>query len=615
MRVSVIVVSWNSGDLILPCLRSAFASAGNGIEVEVIVSDNGSTDGTPEAVEAAFPRAVVVRNGRNLGFAAGVNRGAARAGGDALLLLNSDTELNPAALRALADALEKEPRADAAAPRLVHPDGTVQRSVHPLPTLAGITSKFTLLRLLRPARGAPRVPPPPPGTPPVPVEYVIGAVVLLRRSSFPGSAVLDEDYFFYYEDADLCRRIRDAGRLLLFCPDATVLHHGGASSEKDYYRVTRTYFRSILTYVRKHHLGEAPPAWWVAFKMSFLLNLVYDGFRQLMGIVLRPGGGARRRWNRLRAVVDLIRFDARHALEALGRPSPPRRPPLAPCPLCGAGSWVRVLASRDVNLGAVPGVFHLRKCRRCGLLALNPPPGPDVLRAAYPRDYRPHKGGATGGDHPLPGFWSLVGPGPSMRILDVGCGGGRYFDRLRGRGCEVWGIEPDPEAAERVRRMGFGVHTGVVEDAPFPPPWFDVVSLVHVVEHLSDPVRTLTRAAGFLREGGRLLLVTPNADSLAFRCLRGAWYPLDSPRHLHLFNPRTLSAACRSAGLEVEKWRAHPHFKDALRSVLQAGYAAAGSRAGRLAVRILVRTFGLFLRDGEELRLVAVRRTGARRGP
>jgi SAM-dependent methyltransferase len=163
--------------------------------------------------------------------------------------------------------------------------------------------------------------------------------------------------------------------------------------------------------------------------------------------------------------------------------------------------------------------------------------------------------------------------------------------------------------------MGFRIHTGTVEDAPYPPPEFDLVSLVHVIEHLPDPVRTLARAAGFLRPGGRMFLLTPNADSLTFRFLRGAWYPLESPRHLHLFDARTLARACRRAGLEPVLWNVRPHAKEVFRSAVNCGRPAltaiARSKPGRSVIRTMTRVLNLLFRDGEELRMVAVKRAGS----
>ncbi len=208
----------------------------------------------------------------------------------------------------------------------------------------------------------------------------------------------------------------------------------------------------------------------------------------------------------------------------------------------------------------------------------------------------------------------MVGLRPGLRILDVGCGGGRHMVRLRRHGCEVWGIEPDREAARRAGLLGFRVHAGTIEDAPFPLSWFDVVSFIHVVEHLADPVRALSRAAEFLKEGGRMLILTPNGGSLTFRWLRGAWYPLDLPRHLHVFDAGALSEACRRAGLSVRRWSVRPHAGKVRRSLANGGgpvlAALARSAPGWLATRIAARVLNMIFRDGEVLSMVAVKTPG-----
>jgi hypothetical protein len=611
MRVSIVILSWNGREMVLGCVRSALASASPGIEAEVIVSDNGSRDGTPEAVEREYPGVTVVRNGKNLGFSAGMNRGAEKATGEYLLLLNSDAELTAGALKTLVDALERDPGASLAAPRLVHADGTVQRSAHPLPDLAGFMRKFTILRVLRRWSGERRrvAPQPPPGSGPVPVEYVIGAVILIRRSHFPGGRILDEDFFFYYEDTDLCRRIRDAGRRCLFCPDAEVRHLGKASSDKDYYRIKRVYFRSALTYVRKHHGREGSEGFWVAFKVLFFLNLVYDILKQAAALVTRAG--ADRRWalQHLRALVDFALEDLRPSLVPRVGPGLGTLQRL-PCVLCGGRRWRMLLEVEDVNTRSVPGTFDLGRCLECGLHSLNPPPSPEVLARAYAADYEPHTKRGSSGDgveSPLPSFWNAVQLRPGMRVLDVGCGGGRYLDRLRKRGCEVWGIEPDPEAAASVRGMGFPIHVGTLDDAPYPPPLFDLVSLVHVIEHVPDPVRTLGSLPRFVESDGEILLITPNIGASTFLLFGKRWFPLETPRHLHLFTPRTLTDACRRAGLRVVRWRVHAnshYVRHSFDNCPPPVRALGRSRAGRTVVRWYLRWANLFFRDGEEVRMV-----------
>jgi 2-polyprenyl-3-methyl-5-hydroxy-6-metoxy-1,4-benzoquinol methylase len=278
------------------------------------------------------------------------------------------------------------------------------------------------------------------------------------------------------------------------------------------------------------------------------------------------------------------------------------------CPVCDGRSWRPCFEASDVHYGAAPGRFLLARCQGCGLYAIQPPPSPEVLDAAYPTEYGPHHGRSKRRDAALSSFWSLVSPRPGMHVLDVGCGDGRYLERLHRLGCHAWGVEPTGRTPEAVRELGITVHDGTLEDAPFPPPRFDVISFVHVLEHLPDPVRTLRRAADLLAPGGRILMLTPNAGSLTFPCFREAWYSLDAPRHLHLFAPATLRQACRRAGLRVTAIQIHQRPKDILGSMRRSGRltaAVAGTGAGRLAVRVASRVLADLLRSGDEIRLVA----------
>jgi SAM-dependent methyltransferase len=154
------------------------------------------------------------------------------------------------------------------------------------------------------------------------------------------------------------------------------------------------------------------------------------------------------------------------------------------------------------------------------------------------------------------------------------------------------------------------VYAGTIEEAPYPPARFDVVSFVHVIEHVPDPLRSLRRAYDLLVPGGLLFLLTPNAGAATFRLFRERWYPLDAPRHVNLFTPGALGEVCRRAGFRLRTFQVHQRPKDILYSLKRSGplaAAAARSRAGRLGVRIAARTLAWFLRSGDELRLVAAK--------
>jgi SAM-dependent methyltransferase len=145
--------------------------------------------------------------------------------------------------------------------------------------------------------------------------------------------------------------------------------------------------------------------------------------------------------------------------------------------------------------------------------------------------------------------------GPAPKLLDVGFGRGDFLLAMRESGWDVHGIEPDAEGVAAARALGLAVEQGAVDDAPYPPASFDAITLSHVVEHLHDPVRSLTACARLLKPGGVIWLATPNVASPAQRRFGRDWFGLDPPRHLVIFTRRGLDLALRRAGFEGISFR------------------------------------------------------------
>jgi len=240
---SVVVVTYNGLPWIERCLESVRGE-------ETIVVDNGSTDGTVEVVRELFPDVRVIEQ-ENLGLAAGWNAGMAAASGRWFLILNADAWLTEGSLRRLVAFGDEHPDAALVGPRLLNPDGTLQRSVRGFPTLWRLATEYFFLRKLAPRtrllnafyaggfrHDAVRE-----------AEFVMGACMLVRREAVVQVGPLDEDFFLFSEETDWAYRFRRAGWRVLFFPGAECVHVGGASHGG---RLLRENVRGHLRFLAKH---------------------------------------------------------------------------------------------------------------------------------------------------------------------------------------------------------------------------------------------------------------------------------------------------------------------------------------------------------------------------
>ncbi|MBI4568192.1 MAG: glycosyltransferase family 2 protein [Planctomycetes bacterium] len=265
MTVSVVIVSWNTRDLLRECLLSVRAHAG--VVQETIVVDNGSSDGSAAMVSREFPEAALIEAGVNLGFGRANNLAFARAGGRYLFLLNPDARLLPGALPALVGHLDAHPEVGAVGPRLVNPDGTAQNSFDNVPTLATELLNKTILKTLFPARyPSKRVD----YHEPIEVESLIGAAMLVRRDIWARLGGFDPAFFFFLEETDWCLRMRQAGARVVHFPAAQVLHHQGAAKSRMRARAWIEYHRSTYRFFAKHR----PPAVVVVLRVGRLVKLI-----------------------------------------------------------------------------------------------------------------------------------------------------------------------------------------------------------------------------------------------------------------------------------------------------------------------------------------------------
>jgi len=252
-EVDVAVVTWNTGEVTLDAL-TALAKAEASGTVRVLVRDNGSMDGTAEAIAAKFPDIELDAGTVNLGFAGGVNTILARSRAPWVLLLNSDAWPEPEAIGRMIACAERHPRAAAVAPKLLRPDDTLEPSTWPFPSLrVAVRAALQPVRYLW-AHDTERS-----------IDWAVGAALLIRRAALDEIGHLDDSLFMYGEDLDWCWRAREAGWQIWFTPAAVVRHIGNASGSKRYGagQPAAWIANSIVVY-RRRHSAVATRAWQLA---------------------------------------------------------------------------------------------------------------------------------------------------------------------------------------------------------------------------------------------------------------------------------------------------------------------------------------------------------------
>jgi len=282
--LSVIIVSWNVRDLLDDALDAVYTAGTHTPELEVIVVDSASGDGTPEMIRERYPQVHLIASDENLGFAKGNNRGIAAARGDLLLLLNADTVVRGDALAVLVSYLQEHPDTGMVGPRLLNADGTTQSSRRRVPNLPvlflestwlqGLASKRQLARFYLEDRADNEV---------QVVDWLTGAAMLIRREVLDDVGGLDEGFFMYSEELDWCRRIGDAGWKIVYTPAAEIVHYGGKSSEQVAPARHIYYQSSKIRYTRKYHgwlVAEALRCWLLG---QYVWQSTVEGLKWLAG--------------------------------------------------------------------------------------------------------------------------------------------------------------------------------------------------------------------------------------------------------------------------------------------------------------------------------------------
>lgn len=294
-KVAVVVVSHNTRDLLITCIGSIIEST-QSEDIEVVVVDNASGDGSYEAVRRHHPQAIAIRNEVNIGFAAACNQGIGATSAPFILLLNSDAQLTGHAFRALCDCMRFD-RCGAAGCKLVNAEGAEMVSVRNFLTpfnqaleLTGLTTRLRSRRFRRtcqPALSEERLD--------CSVDWVEGSCLILRRAVLDELGLFDERFFMYSEDEDFCMRLKQRGWLICYSAAGFAVHHGGASTAQHRIEMLHYFYSSQVLFLSKHS-GFSSVLLYVAC-MSFVLTV-----RRVLLPVLSRNADARDAGERLFAL-------------------------------------------------------------------------------------------------------------------------------------------------------------------------------------------------------------------------------------------------------------------------------------------------------------------------
>jgi len=290
VKLSIVILCWNDLKVIPACLESIYAGTRE-TSFEVIMSDNGSTDGSIEFVHANFPAVQVIENGVNLRFSKGNNIGIRVSKGEYILILNPDTIIHDGALDRWVSVADGHPEAGAFGCRILNPDGSYQGSARPFPTLVGSLVGALYLRWLGqifdliPSDTYTKWQ----GDTERAIDWQAGCAVMLRANLLKELGGFDEQFFYYYEDVDLCHRVWKAGYPILYTPTVIITHLGGQSTQRDAQAFEVDKYRNRYRYFYKYY-GTAGVRRCRAVTLTSLI-LRYVGYSMLQ--MVRPGHESR----------------------------------------------------------------------------------------------------------------------------------------------------------------------------------------------------------------------------------------------------------------------------------------------------------------------------------
>lgn len=282
MELSIIIVSFNTGSLLRKCLNKVYKALSFGkIEKvsEVIVVDNASYDDSILMVEKNFPKVIIVKNKKNLGFSVANNQGIKRSEGEYILLLNSDTEIEKDTLTKLLEALERDKTIGVVGGKLMNVDGSFQASLGFFPTLSKVFFWMFFIddiplvsQILAPYHVEEETF----YNKMQNVDWVTGACLMFRREVINRVGYLDENIFMYGEEMEWCYRIKKCGWKVVFTPEAQIFHHQGASTGASDAGILSE-FKALLYFYKKHKPAWQAPLLSLFLRFGALLRIIIFG--------------------------------------------------------------------------------------------------------------------------------------------------------------------------------------------------------------------------------------------------------------------------------------------------------------------------------------------------
>ena len=269
--LSIIIVNWNTRDLLQKCLSSIYTYPPPE-EFEIWVVDNASTDGSSGMIKTVFPGVNLIENQTNTGFAQANNQAIRQSQAEFILLLNPDTEVLPGALRTLVEAAKESPQIGALGPRILNPDRSLQTSCYPFPTLLREFWRLFHLDLLWPygvydmAQWQTHVN--------RKVDVLLGACLLIRKTALDKVGLLSEDYFMYTEEVDICYRIKQNKWDIYWIPKAEIIHYGGQSTRQVSRQMFLHLYQSKILFFKKHYGSISAILYKVILLFTSLTRLV-----------------------------------------------------------------------------------------------------------------------------------------------------------------------------------------------------------------------------------------------------------------------------------------------------------------------------------------------------